>query len=75
MVVVNVRAAVERVDREIAALATVPPVLHLAWSQLVSALALGPAAMTRDCPYCGNPGIREATICGYCWKKLVPVHD
>ncbi len=62
-------------DREIAALPLVPPVLQVAWSQLVGALALGPAARMRGCPHCGNEGMREATLCGFCWKKLAPIHD
>ncbi len=72
MDMVNLRAAVEQVDREIAALPGPSSILHAAWSQLVGALALGPAPATRKCPRCGNVGMRDATLCGYCWKKLVP---
>jgi hypothetical protein len=69
----NLRTAIEQVDREIAALPVPSSVLHGAWSQLVSALELGTA--TRKCPHCGNLGMRDATLCGYCWKKLVPPDD
>ena len=72
MDMVNLRAAVEQVDREIAALPLPSSVLRGVWSQLVCALALGPARPTRKCPHCGNVGMRDATLCGYCWKKLVP---
>jgi hypothetical protein len=73
MDLVTVRAAVERMARELAALALVPPVLQLAWDQMVGALALSPAAVMRDCPHCGNQGMGAATLCGYCWKKLTPL--
>jgi len=75
MDMMNLRTAVEQVDREIAALPVPSSVLHGAWSQLVSALALEPARATRKCPHCGNVGMRDATLCGYCWKKLVPPGD
>jgi hypothetical protein len=29
-----------------------------------------PAANMRDCPSCKNKIRLEATLCGYCWKKL-----
>ena len=72
---VNLRAAVEQVDREITALPLPSSVLRGAWSQLVCALALGPERPTRKCPHCGNVGMCDATLCGYCWKKLVPADD
>ena len=72
MDMVNLRTAVEQVDGEIAALPGLPA-LHAAWSRLVGTLALGPARATRICPRCGNVGMREATLCGYCWKKLAPL--
>jgi hypothetical protein len=75
MDILNLRAAVEQVDREIAALPMPSPVLQGAWSQLVSALALEPAPATRLCPQCGKLGMRDATLCGFCWKKLVPPRD
>jgi len=75
MDMVELRAAVEQVDREIAALPLPSSVLRGAWSQLVCELALGPARPTRKCPHCGKVGMRDATLCGYCWKKLVPADD
>ncbi len=42
------------------------------WAELVEILALGPAPELRACPYCGAQGMRAATRCGYCWRKLVP---
>jgi hypothetical protein len=42
------------------------------WTKLVDFLALGPAPELRECPHCGAVGMRAATLCGYCWKKLVP---
>jgi len=72
MDMVNLRTAIEQMDREIAALPGPSSELHDAWSQLVGALALEPAQATRECPHCGKVGMRAATLCGYCWKKLVP---
>jgi hypothetical protein len=42
------------------------------WAKLVDFLALGPAPELRECPHCGTVGMRAATRCGNCWKKLVP---
>ena len=47
--------------------------LHIAWRQLVHLLAPEPERATRKCPRCGNSGMREATLCGYCWRKLAPM--
>lgn len=72
--VVNVRMAVHRVNREIADLPRDGSVaLQAAWSQLLRALALEPQRPTRNCPRCGNSGMANATLCGYCWMKLVPI--
>jgi len=75
MDITNLRTAVEQMDRQIAAFPVPSSVLHGAWSQIVFALELGPAMATRKCPHCGNVGMRDATLCGYCWKKLVPGDD
>ena len=72
MDLVNLRAAVEHVDREIATFPATSA-LRSAWAQLIGVLALGPAQATRNCPNCGRPGMRDATVCGYCWKKLAPL--
>jgi hypothetical protein len=42
------------------------------WKALTSALALGPVP-DRECPRCGRLGMHEATLCGYCWKRLTTV--
>jgi hypothetical protein len=42
------------------------------WGRLVDFLALGPAPELRACPHCGAVGMRAATLCGSCWRKLVP---
>jgi hypothetical protein len=42
------------------------------WKELVSLLAIGPEPEYRECPFCHNIGIRFATLCGFCWKKLPP---
>ena len=34
---------------------------------------LGPIPEVRDCPHCGRVGMRAATVCGHCWKKLPPL--
>lgn len=41
------------------------------WKDLVVALALGPTA-DWPCPRCGHLGMRDATLCGYCWQRLTP---
>jgi hypothetical protein len=42
------------------------------WEGLIGLLDLGPPPELRECPVCGRFGMREATLCGYCWTKLVP---
>jgi hypothetical protein len=70
-------AAVEKVDRAIEGVSSGYPesrsALHIAWGQLVHLLAPEPERATRQCPRCDNLGMREATRCGYCWLKLVPL--
>jgi hypothetical protein len=46
--------------------------LTVSWAKLVDFLALGPAPELAACPYCGVVGMRAATRCGHCWRKLVP---
>ncbi len=46
--------------------------LTQAWQALVQHLALGPAPLTRLCPQCQREIMRAATVCGYCWSRLVP---
>ena len=47
--------------------------LASSWAELVDLLALGPAPELRECPSCGHRGLRAATLCGYCWRKLTPI--
>jgi hypothetical protein len=76
----GIRAAVDTVGREMALLgehATTASgkdleALRASWLALVDALALGPAPEYRKCPHCGGIGMRAATLCGTCWKELVP---
>jgi hypothetical protein len=46
--------------------------LSARWGELVAQLALGPEPEVRECPSCSGIGIREATLCGFCWTKLEP---
>jgi hypothetical protein len=71
----KLRGAIDQVDREIAVLAQGVPgqvsPLRTAWSRLVALLAIEPPRAMRTCPRCGQLGMRDATLCGYCWLKLV----
>jgi hypothetical protein len=73
------RPIVEAVDREMTRLAARGGVadadttgLLSAWAKLVEFLALGPAPELRACPFCGAVGMRAATRCGTCWRRLEP---
>ncbi|MBS1108835.1 MAG: hypothetical protein H6Q88_827 [Anaeromyxobacteraceae bacterium] len=76
----GIRAAVDTVGREVALLAERATAsngkdldaLRASWAALVNELALGPAPEYRKCPHCGGIGMRAATLCSTCWKKLVP---
>lgn len=75
----GMRPVVEAVDREMCrlrdrALASDADAAALlsSWDALVTFLALGPAPELRPCPHCGGLGMRAATRCGVCWRKLVP---
>ena len=73
----KLQAAVEKVERAIEGVSAGFPesrsALHIAWRQLVRLLAPERRRETRNCPRCGNPGMPEATLCGYCWLKLLPL--
>lgn len=73
----KLEAAVEKVGRAIEGVSSGYPesrsALHIAWGQLVHLLGPEPQRATRECPRCGNLGMRDATRCGYCWLKLVPL--
>ena len=72
----GLRPIVENVDREMARLLARPDsdtsALLASWAELIEYLAPGPAPELRACPFCGSVGMRAATRCGTCWKKLVP---
>ena len=76
----GLRAFVDGVERDMAEVSQggSPPDparvarLAVSWGRLVDFLALGPAPELLECPYCGASGMRAATRCGRCWKKLVP---
>jgi hypothetical protein len=72
----GLRPIVENVDREMSRLLARPDAdtsaLLASWAELVEYLALGPAPERRACPFCGSVGMRAATWCGTCWRKLVP---
>jgi hypothetical protein len=73
----NLQAAVDKVEHAIQGISSGFPesrsALHIAWGQLVYFLAAEPVRATRKCRRCGNPGMRDATRCGYCWLRLVPM--
>src|SRR5512138_1046598 len=47
--------------------------LAASWAELVKVMALGPEPKLRECPVCHKTGMRAATLCGYCWTKLLPL--
>lgn len=76
----GLRPIVEAVDREMARLyakgdvgGAKPTALLSSWARLVEFLALGPPPELRECPYCGGVGMRDATRCGSCWRRLEPI--
>jgi hypothetical protein len=76
----GLRAFVDAVARDVAQVSKSTSPQHPAsvdrlvgsWARLVDFLALGAAPELRDCPHCGVAGMRAATRCGHCWKKLIP---
>ena len=46
--------------------------LRSSLGELAQHLALGPEPELCACPVCHRPGMRSATLCGYCWTKLTP---
>ena len=67
--VTKLRAIVAIIDHEIVQVPPTPA-LRAAWTELVDALALGPAPETRECPACHSIGMRAASRCGLCWAAL-----
>jgi hypothetical protein len=75
----GLRPIVEALDREMSRLLARPDVatadttaLLSSWAVLVEFLDLGVPPELRACPSCGSVGVRAATRCGSCWRKLVP---
>jgi hypothetical protein len=74
----GLREVVEAMDREMSRLVARTggagggdeAALVTSWAKLVEFLALGPAPELRTCPFCGSVGMRAATRCGACWRKL-----
>lgn len=50
-----------------------PTALMASWAKVVDFLALGRAPELAACPHCGAVGMRAATRCGHCWRKLPPL--
>lgn len=70
--VTKLRTIVAVIEQEIAREPPMPA-LRAAWTELVEALALGPAPETRECPTCHGIGMRAASRCGHCWVALEPL--
>lgn len=75
----GLRPIVEALDREMSRLlARTDPAgadtsaLLSSWAELVEFLALGPPPELQACPFCASLGMRAATRCGACWRKLEP---
>jgi hypothetical protein len=78
----TIRGCVAAVDRQVSRLSaeatagiggTTIGDLIASWSHLVKVMALGPEPELRECPVCHHTGMRAATLCGYCWTKLLPL--
>ena len=75
------RLLVKDIDAQLSVLSAwpTPPGAELAgqlqssWAKVVEVLDLGPEPELRECPVCHHNGLRAATVCGYCWSKLVPL--
>lgn len=75
----GLRPIVEALDREMTRLVSRggmddgdTTALLAAWASVVEFLALGPAPELRTCPSCGGVGMRAATRCGTCCRRLEP---
>jgi hypothetical protein len=70
----RLRTLVQTIDTELARTTDAASTeLRALWTELVAALALGPAPDLRTCPACGGLGMRAASRCGNCWAALVPI--
>jgi hypothetical protein len=65
----TLRTLVAAIEREFACS---PPSdeVRAAWIKMVDVLALGPEPAVRECPVCGEIGMRAATRCVRCWSSL-----
>jgi hypothetical protein len=43
------------------------------WAEVVRLLALGRTPELRECPVCGEAGVRAAKLCDRCWAELPPL--
>jgi hypothetical protein len=77
----SIRGIVERIGRDVGRLSRLPATaadkltidgLVANWNELATLLDVGPPPLLRNCPRCGNIGMQDATLCGYCWLKLTP---
>ena len=75
----GLRSIVEALDREMsrllerADLGVVDTTALLgSWAELVEYLDLEVPPELRACPFCGGVGMRAATRCATCWRKLDP---
>jgi hypothetical protein len=80
----RLRLVVTDIERELACLSRESPAaehrtaisaLAAGWARLVDLLALGSPPQRRECPKCGQSGMRAATRCGNCWSVLSPLSD
>jgi hypothetical protein len=65
----ELRSLITVIEREFAG-APPPAALRAAWAQMVEVLAIGPAPELRECPTCGELGMRAASRCIRCWSSL-----
>ena len=71
---VRLRRLVEANEHELAgSTEAASPTLRALWTDLLAALALGPAPELRACPACSQLGMRAASRCGHCWIAIVPM--
>jgi hypothetical protein len=69
--VATLRTLIAEIERNLTSTAPAGE-LRAAWTQMVAILALGPAPELRDCPVCGEVGMRAASRCMRCWSLLTP---
>lgn len=69
------RALLTRLEERASALQDGPETKALAQAlgELAAVLDLGPEEDLVNCPVCGAPGMRSATLCSTCWSRLTPL--